>query len=64
MAPQRFFHIFPMELKNVLTNYEQQLLLYIFYEKGDFYLLVTSKAFLVQVQGEQEHTIIMACQFI
>ena len=46
MVPQRFFHIFSMELKHVLTNYEQ-LLLYISYEKSDLYILVKSKAFLV-----------------
>ena len=52
MATQKFPIHFLWWVILVLTNYAQ-LLLYISYEQGDLYMLVTTKAFLVAVTRAQ-----------
>ena len=52
MACQKFSHTFPMGVILLLTNCAQ-LLLYIFYEQHDLYLLVTTKASLVATTRDQ-----------
>ena len=53
MASRKFPHTFPMVGNILLTNYVQ-LLLYISYEQSDLYMLVTTRAFLEQLQGQGE----------
>ena len=52
MATQKFPHTFPMVVIFVLTNYAQ-LLLYIYYDQSNLYMLVTTKALLVAVTRAQ-----------
>ena len=52
MASQKFPHTFPVGVILLLTNCVQ-LLLYIFYEQHDLYLLVTTKTSLVATTRDQ-----------